>query len=469
MSIKAFRFWTIFLCTSIFFPFLQAEEKKLVIIVPSFNNASWAHKNMMSLLNQKYANYEIIFVDDASGDATTKIVEGIKCNHRYGDRITIKKNDQRLGKVANIWHVLHNIDGTTPIADDSIVIIMDGDDWYPHNDVFNYINNIYSNEDVWCTYGGYITYPDKKKCCNIKMSEGVIQNHSFRSVGQNTSQQRTFYAGLYRYISIESLVYKGKFMQVTGDVAKMLPMLEMSSPHFKLIEDSIYVYNRSNRLNDDKVSYRLQKDVNTWIRNMAPYNRLTLEEVFLSPAHRPIDAFDVFIYCPVNIADCTQMDAKNKIKAIFSCDLPIGNVYIYDDAVIHKYENEIKVSESPVSEFIINDSISDQVVSMHVDWKKSLSEFSFEEILTLLRKTRACRFCLHQNVLNDNNQILCIKENCAIVYCNRTCTRKLLNSRGSSFCEVGSKLILDAKFKLQSVSKDPMMAKGFLYQSEVNA
>ena len=58
---------------------LLLQEKKLVIIVTSYNNADWYDKNLGTMFSQKnydgtpYENYRIIYVDDCSLDGTARI------------------------------------------------------------------------------------------------------------------------------------------------------------------------------------------------------------------------------------------------------------------------------------------------------------------------------------------------------------------------------------------------------------
>jgi glycosyltransferase involved in cell wall biosynthesis len=50
---------------------------KVSIIIPSYNHEKYVGEAIQSVLNQTFQDFEIIVVDDASSDATVRIIEGI--------------------------------------------------------------------------------------------------------------------------------------------------------------------------------------------------------------------------------------------------------------------------------------------------------------------------------------------------------------------------------------------------------
>jgi hypothetical protein len=61
---------------------------------------------------------------------------------------------------------------------------------------------------------------------------------------------------------------------MAGDVAIMMPMLEMSGKHTHFVTDIMYLYNRTNPLNDHKVNLSLQSECQTHVRGLPKYKRL---------------------------------------------------------------------------------------------------------------------------------------------------------------------------------------------------
>lgn len=248
---------------------------RLVVLVTSYNNSKWCVKNIRSIFSQKHDNFFVIFRDDASADNTFEKVSKEIELLGVQNQIYLHKNSIRRGKAANIWLTLHQIDIDVSVDDSDIIVICDGDDWYPHEHVFECIDEIFSTKNIWVTYGGFKEYPSNKICWNKEVPRTVIKSNRFREFGKNSSQQRCFYAWLYRQIKLEDLMFKGRFAQTAGDVAKMMPMLEMASERHYFFKNSIYVYNRANAINDDKVDKLFQiQTCRSFLRERKKYNRL---------------------------------------------------------------------------------------------------------------------------------------------------------------------------------------------------
>ena len=113
---------------SLFVALLGDTEKKLFVIIPSYNNAKWAEKNLSTLLLQKYTNFEGIYIDDCSLDLTGTTVRNMLQTHDPLGKIEYVRNTQRRGKAANLWLALHGFLSKKKIQDQDIVVILDGDD-----------------------------------------------------------------------------------------------------------------------------------------------------------------------------------------------------------------------------------------------------------------------------------------------------------------------------------------------------
>ena len=55
----------------LFFCRIGAEEKPMVVVIPSYNNIKWYKKNLDSVLNQKYQNFRVILIDDVLTSGAT--------------------------------------------------------------------------------------------------------------------------------------------------------------------------------------------------------------------------------------------------------------------------------------------------------------------------------------------------------------------------------------------------------------
>jgi len=246
------------------------NERRIVVVVASYNNKNWYQKNLASLFEQEYNNFHIIYIDDASPDGTGNLVEAYvkQCGQEH--RITLIKNAERMGALANHYRAIHSCNDT------DIIAICDGDDWLPNKYILRYLNLVYADSSIWLTYGQFTQFPssDKGFCC--PMPADVVEQNAFRNFTHIPSHMRTFYAGLFKKIKQEDLLDEhGQFLDMCADVASMFPMIEMACNHFKFIPWIMYVYNDSNVLSDHRVSRQHQHEVDLLIRSRPRYERLT--------------------------------------------------------------------------------------------------------------------------------------------------------------------------------------------------
>lgn len=259
-----------FMCMVAFnFILCNAHQRKIVIVTASYNNQKWYKRSLRSVFNQDYDNWHLIYTDAASPDGTGNAVEEFVANSGKQDKVTLIKSAQRKGPLENQFNAIQSCDPR------DIIVILDGDDWLPHHKVLSYINQIYSDENIWLTYGQFLEYPSYTTgfCC--PMPDDVVHNNSFRSFIHIPSHMRTFYAGLFQRIKKEDLCDEsGNFFMMTGDIAAMFPMIEMARDHFKFIDQEIYVYNGANTLNEHKVSKDIQRSIDLMIRSKPCYEKL---------------------------------------------------------------------------------------------------------------------------------------------------------------------------------------------------
>ncbi len=91
-------------------------EIKFSILLPVYNGAAYIAETLRSLLSQSFGNYELIIVDDHSGDATADAVGSFK-----DGRISFFRNPANLGYPGNLNECLKRASG-------DIVYLMGQDD-----------------------------------------------------------------------------------------------------------------------------------------------------------------------------------------------------------------------------------------------------------------------------------------------------------------------------------------------------
>jgi len=252
--------------------FAVQEHKPFVIIIPSYNNSLWAEKNLRSVFEQKYDNFRVIYINDASTDGTSSQVDQLIHSWGKNHQIEVIDNLANQGAMENIYR-------STSLCDpNEIVLVLDGDDWLAHDRVIEKLNEVYANPDVWATWGSYVEYPNYsiKHVANFSqpIPLSVIQKQNLRKYSKNHwcfSQLRTFYAGLFQQLKLQDLIYEGKFVDAANDVAFFIPVLEMAGTHIQYVPEVLYIWNRATPLNDDKIRGKRQLEIAQATFKKTPY------------------------------------------------------------------------------------------------------------------------------------------------------------------------------------------------------
>ena len=159
--------------------------------------------------------------------------------------------------------------------DNSGILTLDGDDWFPHENVLRTLDKVYSKDDVWMTTGSYLdnlTMQIGPPRFDSSFWEGNIRHKSWVF-----SHLRTFKKELFLNIDEKDMTdHDNEIYKYTFDQVMMYPMAEMSGPeHFRAIHEVLYVYNRTNPLSVDRVHREDQLRIEREIRNKAPYDRVS--------------------------------------------------------------------------------------------------------------------------------------------------------------------------------------------------
>lgn len=273
---------------------------KIKVVIPFYNPGDYIEMCINSILTQDYENYEVLFIDDASTDGSYEKIpaclydtdeNGQPKRGEDGSIVILEKHplleetkclnvmawrgSSRATALPNIHNgIMHFC--TDP---DDIVVLLDGDDWLVSQNVLSYINDFYNENDCWMMYGSS-RWTDGRRCCSSPYPEFEYKN--LRAAPFRISHIRTFRAGLYHKIAEQDPEWKcmrdkkGEWYRMTYDVAMFLPMLEMAGyDKVKHNPKPLYVYNRDNPLNDDKVNQQLQWDIHEEILQKKSFKKIT--------------------------------------------------------------------------------------------------------------------------------------------------------------------------------------------------
>lgn len=251
--------------------FSIAQERKIVVIVPSYNNARYVQQNLDSLFSQEYSNYRVIYIDDCSTDGTFELVKKYVTERKLWSNIKLIHNTTRRGALANLYYAIKSC------KDYEIVVTVDGDDWAATPQMLARVNTAYADPNVWLTYGQFQFYPQGTPgyCSEIPRDGASARRNSGAA-----SHLRTFYAGLFKKIAKNDLKYNDAFYAVTWDKAMMAPMLEMANGKWHFIRDILYMYNCSNPISDAALYGQEQVRMRDHIMELPAYQPLKAELPF---------------------------------------------------------------------------------------------------------------------------------------------------------------------------------------------
>lgn len=251
-------------------PFMP-DKHQFVIIIPAYNAKSFYKKNLLSVIEQNYKHYRIVYIDDCSTDSNADAVAKFIEMHAPHISFELKRNQHNKGALANLYEAIW------ACSDQEIIVTLDGDDWLAHDHVLKILNQAYSSNDIWLTYGQYITYPMYSYGSCKEIPRQLLTHDRKDEIRQYpwvTSHLRTFYAALFKKIRKEDLMWQNEFARVSWDVAMMLPMLEMALQHTHFVADVIHVYNNDHPGNDHHLRAALQKEAEAYFRSLRPYDPL---------------------------------------------------------------------------------------------------------------------------------------------------------------------------------------------------
>lgn len=238
----------------------------MIILCGFYNAENYIERCLESIRNQTFTDFTCYITHDMSTD---KSVEIVKKFITHDDRFILFDNYQKkLYQTGNFDTTIRN---NKNINDNDICVEVDGDDYLPDNGVFERINNIYNDQNIWIANGSFIYSNGSFGFAKKQENFNNLRNSRFTA-----SHIRTWRAFLWRSIKEEDLRDdEGNYWQWSGDVCFMFPMLEMAQEeHYKFMTEINYIYNGDNPINEHKIDMNMVTDHATRIRSKSPYKKL---------------------------------------------------------------------------------------------------------------------------------------------------------------------------------------------------
>lgn len=238
----------------------------MIVLCGFYNAEDYIEKCLTTIKHQTYQDFKCYITHDMSTDKSVQLIKDfIDSDDRF---ILFDDYEKKLYQTGNFdTTIRHNL----KIDDNEVCVEVDGDDWLYDSQVFERINEVYKNQDIWIANGSFIYSSGARGFAKKQEDFDNLRTGRFTA-----SHIRTWRAFLWRAIKEEDLRDEnGDYWQWSGDVCFMFPMLEMAGPeHYHFMTDINYVYNEGNPLNEHKLDMKMVTEHATKIRQLPKYNRL---------------------------------------------------------------------------------------------------------------------------------------------------------------------------------------------------
>lgn len=247
------------------------------VLIRAWKSFKYFNKCIDSVFQQNYKNYEILFVDDASGYSIKQkkyIKEKLKGH-------VVIFNMKRRYSIYNAYNLIHKYTKD----DEAVIFGLDGDDWLLGKNALSIVAKIYErNNNCALTYGDCLLWDgqlSKKSaryiwpCVNCEYSKEVINRNSYRKEPFIPLGPRTWKVWLFKKIAKKDFLdTNGKWLRFAEDHAIFYPMLEMAIKNLVINKIPLYVYNITNTHRDvNENTFGVLRDELT-IRKKIPYKSI---------------------------------------------------------------------------------------------------------------------------------------------------------------------------------------------------
>lgn len=247
--------------------------KRFKVVVPSFNSVEFIGKTLRSIEMQSDKTYDVCVVDDASTVKAQREMILDFCTRNGWKHLFNEKNH---GALYGLVHAIPLLE----CVDDDVIVVIDGDDWLAHKDVFKKLREIYDEEGVYLTWGQCELFPAGPSPIKYAqpIPEMVIRQKLYRDIPFVFWHIGTFKYFLWKHIEDQDLRDSaGEYFMLMKDKATLYPMLEMAGEKIRFIDETLYIYNVANPLNDYANTLPEEhKRVDTLIRGRKRYPTLEI-------------------------------------------------------------------------------------------------------------------------------------------------------------------------------------------------
>ena len=243
-----------------------SDVPKRYLIVVACRNAEKYIGACLESIKAQTRPFLCVVQDDDSTDKTYEIAAAHSAPVETEHAVFVMQNGPRHWSLRNI---VETIQAAGQPRD--VVVIVDGDDKLLLG-ALDVLDVAYA-AGAWMTYGNFVTSTGRPSWMP-PYPHRVVRANTFRSQPWAVSHPKTFKKELFDRIDPEDFKHDGQWFHTAGDVALMMPMLEMAAERAVYVPEPIYEWNEGNPESDHRVDPDGQVRVRDLILAKKPYSRL---------------------------------------------------------------------------------------------------------------------------------------------------------------------------------------------------
>lgn len=177
------------------------------VCIPAYNHAQYLSKTIESVLQQTYADFELILIDDCSTDETPKLVRSIK-----DPRFHYLRNQKNLGSTLNWNKCLQAAKG-------KYVSLLPADDWWKKRCVERFVTVLDRHPRVGLAFASFYAFDMKQNESHLRQrfpQDRLFKGEEFFAMNVMDNRVATP-AVMVRQECYQRLGYLDPYFRIVGD------------------------------------------------------------------------------------------------------------------------------------------------------------------------------------------------------------------------------------------------------------
>jgi glycosyltransferase involved in cell wall biosynthesis len=175
------------------------------IITPTFNSSNTITKNVQSVISQNYKEFEHIIVDNSSTDDTIGKIETLYKKNGIIEKLKIiSEKDSGISDAFNKG---------IKAAKGEIIAVLNGDDEYFDNSIFERVIKAFNNDNILIVYGDVVFIDsfygsNRRNPINCPVTGAILYNHPSMFIRKSVYNQLGLYNESFRIAMDTEFFYR---------------------------------------------------------------------------------------------------------------------------------------------------------------------------------------------------------------------------------------------------------------------